>query len=76
MTKLYKNEENDLELHVSICQERYQQLDSRLGALEEDVKSIKDEIYNSNRSLKTTIITSSGSIVVALIGLLGFLLIK
>jgi hypothetical protein len=31
---LYKNEENDLGLHVSVCQERYQQLDARLTKLE------------------------------------------
>jgi hypothetical protein len=35
---LYKNEEQDLELHVSICHERYLQLDARLGRLEEDFK--------------------------------------
>lgn len=74
--KLYKNEENDLELHVSICHERYLQLDSRLGTLEDDVKSIKQEIFNSNRSLRTTIIATSGPIIVALIGLISFLVTK
>lgn len=75
-SKLYPNEANDLELHVSICSERYKQLDDRLGKLETDVSEIKTDVANGNKSLKTTIITSSGTIVVALIGLIATLLNK
>jgi len=73
---LYKNEEQDLELHVSICHERYLQLDSRLGRLEEDFKNLAEEIFNGNRALKNTIIMSSGGIIVALIGLITTILTK
>lgn len=73
---LYKNEETDLELHVSICHERYLQLDARLGKVEEDVSNLREEIINGNKSLKTTIITSSVTIAVALIGLIATILTK
>jgi len=73
---LYKNEEQDLELHVSICHERYLQLDARLGRLEEDFKNLSEEILQGNKSLKATIITSSATISVALIGLIATILTK
>jgi hypothetical protein len=67
---LYKRETEDLETHVSICHERYLTLDARLVKLEEDVSEIKEDIVEGNKSLKTTIITTSGTILVALIGVL------
>ena len=67
---LYKRETEDLETHVSICHERYLTLDARLVKLEADVSEIKADVVNGNKSLKTTIITTSGTILVALIGVL------
>jgi hypothetical protein len=67
---LYKRETEDLETHVSLCHERYLTLDTRLVKLEADVSEIKADIVNGNKSLKTTIITTSGTILVALIGVL------
>ena len=73
---LYKNEETDLELHVSICHERYLQLNSRLEKLEQDFKNLAEKIFNGNRTLRNTIVVSSGGIVVALIGLITTILTK
>lgn len=73
---LYKRETEDLETHVSICHERYLQLDARLVKLEEDVSEIKADIVTGNKSLKNTIITTSGTIVVALIGVLTAIFLK
>jgi hypothetical protein len=67
---LYKRETEDLETHVSICHERYLTLDTRLVKLEADVSEIKADIVNGNKSLKNTVITTSGTILVALIGVL------
>ena len=67
---LYKRETEDLETHVSICHERYLTLDARLVKLEADVSEIKADVVNGNKSLKNTIITTSGTILVALIGVL------
>jgi len=67
---LYKRETEDLETHVSLCHERYLTLDTRLVKLEADVSEIKADIVNGNKSLKNTVITTSGTILVALIGVL------
>ena len=73
---LYKRETEDLETHVSICHERYLTLDSRLVKIEADVSEIKADIVEGNKSLKTTLIASSGSIIVALIGVLTAIFLK
>lgn len=73
---LYTNEHQDLELHVSICHERYKQLDTRMAKIEQDVDDLKKEIKDANSSLKNTIITTTGTILVAIIAVLGTLLIK
>jgi hypothetical protein len=73
---LYKKETEDLETHVSICHERYLQLDARLVKLEADVSEIKADIVTGNKSLKNTIITTSGTIVVTLIGVLTAIFLK
>lgn len=73
---LYKKETEDLETHVSICHERYLQLDARLVKLEADVSEMRADIVDGNKSLKNTMITSSGTIIVALIGLLTAILTK
>ena len=73
---LYKKETEDLETHVSICHERYLQLDARLVKLEEDVSILRQDIVEGNKSLKSTVITTSGTIIVALIGLLTAIFLK
>lgn len=76
MAELYNNESSDLELHVSICHERYKQLDNRMERLEKEVIDIKNDIKSSNTSLRSTIITSSGTIIVAILGLITTILLK
>ena len=73
---LYKKETEDLETHVSICQERYQQLDDRLSKLEEVVYKIAEDIVENNKSLKNTIITASSGIIVSVVGLAATLIAK
>lgn len=73
---LYKKETEDLETHVSICHERYLQLDARLVKIEADVSEIRADIVDGNKSLKTTMITTSGTIIVALIGVLTAIFLK
>ena len=73
---LYKKETEDLETHVSICHERYLQLDARLVKLEADVSEIRADIAEGNKSLKSTIITTTGTIIVALIGVLTAIFLK
>ena len=75
-TTLYKNESDDLELHVSICHERYKQLDTRMAKIEADVEGLNQEVKDSNASLRTTIITTTGTILVAIIAVIGTILVK
>lgn len=73
---MYKKETEDLETHVSICHERYLQLEARLVKLEEDVSELRTDIASGNKSLKNTIITTTGTIIVALIGVLTAIYLK
>lgn len=78
MTKpvVYHKETEDLETHVSICHERYLQLEARLVKLEVDVSDLRTDIHSGNKSLKNTIITTTGTIIVALIGVLAAIYLK
>jgi predicted nucleic acid-binding Zn-ribbon protein len=79
----YPNESDDLELHVSICAERYSQLDTRLEKLELDlgdtrsnIDAVRQQISDSNSTIKNTVITTAGTILVAVIAVLGTILAK
>lgn len=69
-------ENESLEAHVAICAQRYKQLDLRLHTLEVKMDVVQKEIIDGQKSLKATIISSAGSIVVALIGVIGTILMK
>lgn len=69
-------EKTSLEAHVDLCAMRYRQLDTRLTSLEIMMSSIQREIVDGQKSLKTTIITTTGTIVVALLGIIGTILMK
>jgi hypothetical protein len=69
-------ENSSLPAHTAICAQRYKQLDMRLVALELKMDAVQKDILEGQKSLKTVIIKSAGSIVVALIGVIGTLLMK
>lgn len=69
-------ENENLEAHVAICAQRYKQLDLRLNTLEVKMDAVQKEIIEGQKSLKATIITSASSIVVALVGVIGTILMK
>lgn len=69
-------ENESLPAHTAICAQRYKQLDLRLINLETKMDSVQKDILDGQKSLKTTIISSAGSIVVALIGVIGTILMK
>jgi hypothetical protein len=69
-------ENESLEAHVAICAQRYKQLDLRLHTLEVKMDVVQKEIIEGQKSLKGTIITSAGGIIVALIGVIGTILAK
>ena len=69
-------EKTSLEAHVDLCAMRYKQLDIRLTTLEVKMDAIQKDIIEGQRSLKTTLITSAGTIVSGILGLIVVLLMK
>lgn len=69
-------EKTSLEAHVDLCALRYGQLDLRLTSLENKMSAVQKDILDGQKSLKTTIINTSGAIVVALVGIIGTILTK
>lgn len=69
-------ENESLPAHTAICAQRYKQVDLRLISLESKMDAIQKDILNGQKSLKVVLIKSAGSIVVALIGVIGTILMK
>lgn len=69
-------ERENLEAHVDLCAERYQQLEYRLGIIEVKVEGIAKDIKSSNTSMAKVIITSAGTVVAGLLGLIVTILLK
>jgi phosphoribosylcarboxyaminoimidazole (NCAIR) mutase len=69
-------ERENLEAHVDLCAERYKQLDYRLRTIETKVENIHEDINKANSSMVKVIITSAGTIVASLLGLIATLMIK
>jgi hypothetical protein len=69
------NERTDLGTHVSLCQQRYLLLERRITAVELKIDLLQKDIKDSSRSLKSTIISTGGAIIVAIIGATASLLL-
>jgi hypothetical protein len=69
-------EKEDLGLHVDLCAQRYMMLEKRLEILEMKFDILGQEISQANTSLKTTIITSAGTIAAGIIGVIVTMLMK
>jgi len=69
-------ENESLPAHTAICAQRYKQLDLRLITLENKMDAVQKDILEGQKSLKTTIITSTASIVASLLGVIITILMK
>lgn len=69
-------ERESLEAHVDLCSMRYRQLDLRLTVLETKMDKLNEDIVKGQQSLSTVIITSSGTVVAGLLGLITTILLK
>jgi len=76
MSQTTQLERESLETHVELCALRYEQLNSRLTSLEHSVEEIKRDILEGQKSLKTTLITTTGTILAGLLTLALTLLVK
>lgn len=87
-------EAEDLNLHVSLCEQRYKALENRLSLVEQRLSKVEDQIADikeqmssgfteikvilerNNSQRQTTLIASVGSIIVAVIGVIGYLIAR
>lgn len=87
-----KSENEDLNLHVSLCEQRYKELEGRLDAMDQRLIKVEDQISNLKKEMATgfgdlklllekqnnaraiQLIATFGTIAVAVIGLLGYII--
>jgi hypothetical protein len=69
-------ENESLPAHTAICAQRYKQLDLRLITLENKMDAVQKDILDGQKSLKTTIITATATIVSSLLGVIITILMK
>lgn len=78
-----RDESDDLNLHVKLCSERYQgiredfnRLEERMDKIDKKVDMIQSEIINSQKSLKTVIISTTATVISGLIALVVTILMR
>lgn len=69
-------EHTNLDLHVSLCEERYEKLEARITNLEIKVSEIDRKIDEFRLDFFKIMVGSSGSIIVAIIGAVALILTK
>ena len=60
-------EKENLEAHVDLCQQRYENLEGRLTKIEEKVDSIHHDVVEGQKSMTKVIIGAAGTIVAGLL---------
>lgn len=69
-------EKQSLEAHVDLCALRYGQLDSRLTSIENKVGTLQETIEQSHLNMIKVLIGTAGTIIVAIISMLGIVITK
>ena len=60
-------ERENLEAHVDLCEQRYNNLELRLSKIETKVEHIHADITNGNKSMVKVIVGATGTIVAGLL---------
>lgn len=81
MNEIHEIENKSLEAHVSLCAERYKQLDTRLTNVEQrldkietGLTEIKTLLQQDKSQLSNKVIVAAGTIITTLVSAIGFLL--
>lgn len=69
-------ERENLEAHVELCAERYNQLETRLDNIEHKVATIAKTIEESSNSMGKVVIGAAASVVAGLLSVVVTILIK
>ena len=67
MAKATDLERENLEAHVDLCQQRYENLESRLTKIETKVDSIHKDVVEGQKSMTKVLIGAAGTIVAGLL---------
>lgn len=67
MAKATDLERENLEAHVDLCQQRYENLEGRLTKIEEKVDSIHHDVVEGQKSMTKVLIGAAGTIVAGLL---------
>ena len=68
-------EKQNLEAHVDLCEQRYNNLELRLSKIETKVEHIHADITNGNKSMVKVIIGATGTIVAGLLSTIVVILV-
>lgn len=76
-------ETEDLATHVEICairyeaiNERFEAVDATLSRIDTTLTDIKTMINNQRDAKFTTMVTTAGTVIVALLGVMGYLIVQ
>ena len=67
-------ERTNLEVHVDLCAQRYENLDKRLSSIESKFEELQTSIENSHNSMVKVIIGTAGTVVAGVLSVLVVLL--
>jgi hypothetical protein len=76
MSKTTDIEKENLEAHVELCAERYKQLENRLDAVEGKIGTLQETIEKSSLNTIKILIGTAGTIIVAVLSLIGVIVTK
>lgn len=60
-------EKQNLEAHVDLCQQRYEQLERRLDIVEEKLEMLVKKIDTNQHTMIKTIVATTGTIIASLL---------
>lgn len=69
-------EKESLEAHVELCQQRYENLDSRLNKIEEKVESVHRDILEGNKAMIKVFIGAAATVIVGFLSTVAVVLEK
>jgi len=69
-------EKQNLEAHVDLCSERYKGLHDRLSAIEVRLSKMNEDMLIGQKSSRTTIIATAGTVIAGLLSTMVVLLMR
>lgn len=69
-------EKENLEAHVELCAQRYDALERRLTSVEGKIVTLQDTIEKSSLNTVKILIGTAGTIIVAILSLVGVIVTK